>query len=308
MSVKYYTVVSGDTLWGISRKFGVTVDQLCSMNGITVNTIIHPGQRLIVGSNGGQSPDPTPNPSPNQKNLDAVISWFRTRQGKVTYDMYNRLGPYSYDCSSAVFSALIAGGFLPVGTPLGSTESLYQLEGTLLIPISRSEARYGDIFVAGVKGLSQFEDGHTGVFVGNERIIHCVGARNGIAETQLEGWYGAGLPLYCYRLRGGQNSTPQPQPDPKPNPGTGTAETLVTSYAESGRFTANQTVNIHNQYSKTSAVAATLYAGESVTYDSVYITNKFVWISYISFSGVRRYVPIRTYNNGVKGPILGTIV
>lgn len=43
----YYTVVKGDTLYRISRTYGVTVDQLKKWNRLTDNTISI-GQRLIV--------------------------------------------------------------------------------------------------------------------------------------------------------------------------------------------------------------------------------------------------------------------
>ncbi|EPH10686.1 phage tail tip lysozyme [Facklamia hominis] len=303
-SIQYYTVQAGDSYWGISRKFGLTVDQLLEMNNFAANHIIHPGDRLIVGYSSEKEPSPAPTPS-TQTNLEAVVNWFRSRQGKVTYSMDNRLGPNSYDCSSAVFNALKAGGFVSQDTWPGTTETLFQMEGTLLIPISRAEAKFGDIFVAGVKGQSLYGGGHTGVFVAPERIIHCTSSYNGIVETPLEGNYGYGLPLHCYRLRGANNSSPQPSP--LPNSGNEGTEHLVKSYAETGRFTANQVVNIHNSCSKSSAVAAILNSGDSVYYDSVYITNKYMYISYVSYSGVRRYVPICTYINGVKGSISGTI-
>ncbi len=44
----YYTVVKGDTLYRISRKYDVTVEQLKKWNNLTDN-IIGVGQRLIVG-------------------------------------------------------------------------------------------------------------------------------------------------------------------------------------------------------------------------------------------------------------------
>ena len=43
----YYTVIQGDTLYRISRTYGVTVDQLKQWNQLTDN-IISIGQRLIV--------------------------------------------------------------------------------------------------------------------------------------------------------------------------------------------------------------------------------------------------------------------
>ena len=46
-AVQYYTVAQGETLWAISRKFSLTVDQLKQLNGLADN-IIKPGQQLRV--------------------------------------------------------------------------------------------------------------------------------------------------------------------------------------------------------------------------------------------------------------------
>ena len=43
-----YTVSQGDTLWGISRKYGVTVADLCEVNNIKENGILSIGQKVIV--------------------------------------------------------------------------------------------------------------------------------------------------------------------------------------------------------------------------------------------------------------------
>lgn len=43
-----YTVVKGDTLWGISRKFNTTVDNLKVKNNIENSNLIYPGQVLII--------------------------------------------------------------------------------------------------------------------------------------------------------------------------------------------------------------------------------------------------------------------
>ena len=44
----YYTVKTGDTLYGISRKFGMSLSQLVSVNGISASSLIVPGQTLRV--------------------------------------------------------------------------------------------------------------------------------------------------------------------------------------------------------------------------------------------------------------------
>ena len=43
-----YTIMQGDTLWNISRQFGVSIDDLCQWNGIQRNSIITPGKTLQV--------------------------------------------------------------------------------------------------------------------------------------------------------------------------------------------------------------------------------------------------------------------
>ena len=45
-----YTVVSGDNLYAISRKTGTSIQELLSLNGLNLNSIIHPGQVLALSS------------------------------------------------------------------------------------------------------------------------------------------------------------------------------------------------------------------------------------------------------------------
>ena len=45
-----YTVVSGDSLYAIARKTGTSIQDLLSLNGLNLNSIIHPGQVLVLSS------------------------------------------------------------------------------------------------------------------------------------------------------------------------------------------------------------------------------------------------------------------
>ncbi len=45
---KYHVVAAGDTRYGIARRYGLSVDQLDRMNGFSADTIIRPGQKILV--------------------------------------------------------------------------------------------------------------------------------------------------------------------------------------------------------------------------------------------------------------------
>lgn len=44
----YHTVVKGDTLYGIAKKHGTTVNKICQLNNITTSTILKVGRKLRV--------------------------------------------------------------------------------------------------------------------------------------------------------------------------------------------------------------------------------------------------------------------
>lgn len=118
--------------------------------------------------------------------MDKVIEWFAQRQGRVSYSMNYRNGPNSYDCSSSIYHALIYAGILPQGFRIGNTETEFvdlpkfgfqRIEADIngYIPTQR-----GDIFIWGKQGFTNGADGHTGIFIDQNNIIHCAYGYNGI--------------------------------------------------------------------------------------------------------------------------------
>jgi len=47
---RYYVIRSGDTLYGIARKFGISVADLCRLNDLSPAQTLHPGQKLVVNA------------------------------------------------------------------------------------------------------------------------------------------------------------------------------------------------------------------------------------------------------------------
>lgn len=63
----YYTVRSGDSLWGIGNDFGVTVNDLAKWNSISNTNLIKPGQRIYLEAEKSapiSTPTPKPEPAP----------------------------------------------------------------------------------------------------------------------------------------------------------------------------------------------------------------------------------------------------
>jgi len=51
---RYHKVRSGDTLYRISRQYGISVHELCRLNNLTPEQAIHPGQKLLVAPESNQ--------------------------------------------------------------------------------------------------------------------------------------------------------------------------------------------------------------------------------------------------------------
>lgn len=74
---------------------------------------------------------------------------------------------------------------------------------------------------------------------------------------------------------------------------TSTAPNQAAGLANSGVYTFTQQAPIKNEAKQSSTTLDYYYAGESVRYDRVLTADGYQWISYLSYSGQRRYIPIK---------------
>ncbi|HEM5121716.1 TPA: glucosaminidase domain-containing protein [Streptococcus suis] len=134
-------------------------------------------------------------------NLETSIRWMSERVGKVSYSMDYRNGPNSYDCSSAVYYALMSGGAISAGWAV-DTEYMHDWlirNGYVLVAENKPfNAQRHDVFIWGKRGYSSGEGGHTGIFVDNVNIIHCNFKRNGITIDDYNK-VSRGMYYYLYR-------------------------------------------------------------------------------------------------------------
>lgn len=94
---------------------------------------------------------------------------------------------------------------------------------------------------------------------------------------------GAGWISLAYTDKG--TSTPPPAPP--------SDDTIIKEYAENGYGIPRSTVNVRNKPSTSgNSPVATYSKGERFNYDKVVVTNAYTWASYVSGSGVRRYIAV----------------
>lgn len=99
---------------------------------------------------------------------------------------------------------------------------------------------------------------------------------------------------------GVEDSKPKPAPSPSVGqaqaPKSPQADDIINQYSENGVFYPNTAIVFRNapNTNGNNPIQGQYENGESVNYDYVVITNKYVWISWVSASsGVRRYMPVR---------------
>ncbi len=221
------------------------------------------------------------------KSIEKMIDFALSKHKKVSYNMSypQRLGPFSYDCSSFVYYCLIAGGFLPRSSRIGNTETLYKLKGDIFEEIySYDEIRRGDIFICGVEGRSYGAYGHTGIFLDKNTIIHCNWTNRGVSINGKNSYIGYYLDQRrseaerYFRLK-----VKSPTPLKKPN--------------KMKIATTRTACNVRVSPSLNSQIVAIYPKGSTIYYDKIVQNENYKWISYIgNTSHKRRYVAFEDKN------------
>lgn len=237
--------------------------------------------------------------------LEVLINWFQQRRGRVCYSQAARLGPNSYDCSSAVYFGLIEAGLLAKGSFIGNTDTLYgDLEKNGWRKLTAVNGHYqvqrGDIFIWGIRGASGGDAGHTGVFLdARDQMIHCTcgwdGRRCSVNTITVDDhdtiWRASGRPaVTVYRYGGGAVVPPEKPTGLQPRRGT---------------FTPSITLPVSADTDPDSPALAYYSPGAKIYYDSYIAENGYVWISYVAvMSGLRRFVAVGP-DDGNVGTVWG---
>ncbi|KXZ20767.1 peptidoglycan-binding protein [Bacillus nakamurai] len=180
-----YKVVRGDSLWKISNKYSMTVNQLKSLNGLKTD-LIRIGQVLKVkgsSSNSGSSTVSPSKPSKPSSSSNGNTAQTKLSVNKLISDAQSLMGtpyvwggttPSGFDCSGFIWY------LLNKQTSVGRTSTA----GYWSSMKSVSSPSPGDFvfFTTYQAGPS-----HMGVYIGNNKFIHA--GSDGVATGDLNNSY-----------------------------------------------------------------------------------------------------------------------
>ena len=78
---RIHRVKSGESLWSISRRYGMSVPQLARMNHVSTKTVLQPGQRLQVAGSGGSGASAAAEAAPERVAAASGKVSYRVRRG-----------------------------------------------------------------------------------------------------------------------------------------------------------------------------------------------------------------------------------
>lgn len=98
VSGSYYTIRPGDSWWSIANRFGMDMYQLAQLNGMSINNVIHPGQKIKVKGTIKNGAKPVKNNNTSSYVVKPGDSWWSiaTRHGMSMYTLAARNGKTIY--------------------------------------------------------------------------------------------------------------------------------------------------------------------------------------------------------------------
>ena len=98
VSGSYYTIRPGDSWWSIANRFGMDMYQLAQLNGMSINNVIHPGQKIKVKGTIKNGAKPVKNTNTSSYLVKPGDSWWSiaAKHGLSMYTLAQRNGKTIY--------------------------------------------------------------------------------------------------------------------------------------------------------------------------------------------------------------------
>ncbi|MCL6549122.1 MAG: C40 family peptidase [Alicyclobacillus sp.] len=192
------SVQSGDTLWSLARRYGVSVTKLEQWNHLTDQSVLQIGQKLTVGwSSAGSAARSVPlsgrsAPFGSGSAAGAVLGERIAEYAQQFVGVPYRWGGESasgFDCSG-----LVQFTFAHFGISVGRSSFDQYQEG---IGVSRSDLLPGDLVFFNAYGSGP---SHVGIYVGGGRFVNA--ASGGVRVDSLDDGYWASHYVGARRIQG----------------------------------------------------------------------------------------------------------
>jgi peptidoglycan endopeptidase LytE len=183
-----YIVRSGDSVLGISYRFGLKYGPILRLNGISLDTPLQPGATLLLPPGTVIPPTPTTTappttsaptttvPAPSNDPIDRVVAFAKAQTGKP-YKFFTA-GPDTYDCSGLTLAA-----YLQIGVRLPH-QSLAQSKLGTSIDWTTEPIKAGDlVFTQSSRAPGVI--GHVGIAISSTRWVHAPRANDVVREGPL---------------------------------------------------------------------------------------------------------------------------
>lgn len=131
VSGSYYTIQPGDSWWSIANRFGMDMYQLAQLNGMSINTVIHPGQKIKVKGTIKNGAKPVKNTNTSFYVVKPGDSWWSiaAKHGLSMYALAQRNG-------RTIYSMLHPGDKLTIRQTVIATRAYTVRRGDTLSGIS----------------------------------------------------------------------------------------------------------------------------------------------------------------------------
>ncbi|MCM3664706.1 LysM peptidoglycan-binding domain-containing protein [Mesobacillus subterraneus] len=173
-----YIIKSGDTLSGIGKQFGMTVQELKKLNNLK-SDMIFVGQKLLVSMKGETAPSsPAPVQPPAKQPVPSADSEVLAIAQDLLGVPYSWGGstPEGFDCSGFIYYA-----FNKAGMKMGrySSEGYYNRAYYINDPQPGDLVFFENTYKPGIS--------HMGIYLGNNEFIHA--SDNGVIISNLDNPY-----------------------------------------------------------------------------------------------------------------------
>jgi LysM repeat protein len=162
-----HTVVSGDTLGGISAAYGVSLNDVLSANGLAITAIIYPGDQIQLPGAGQVAAAPAAAPAPVQ----AAVAAAPANTGvNVSY-----ASAPAAATGSGAGAAILASAYGQVGVQQDCTamvEKALRSVGKSVGDLAPGQFfQYGSVVGTPAAGDLVITAGHVGVYAGNGQVV-----------------------------------------------------------------------------------------------------------------------------------------